>query len=110
LPAIPFTLSEGDAGPAEGAETWPEDVRVEQQPGPVWVIRNDRGDYWCEALGNGWIGDPDEEMPPLTFPSREEAEAAYSKAARMYRQRKARHDTAMARLDELEETGGQTEG
>jgi len=102
IPTVPFTLPKSGAVSTEKDGSWPEDVRVEQK-GDAWVIRDDRGDFWCDALNNGWAGNADD-MPMLTFLSREEAEAAYRQADRMYGERTTRHEAAMARLDQLADT------
>jgi hypothetical protein len=106
IPTTPFTLKPA-AGPATPgpADDWPQDVRIEQH-GEEWVLRDGDGHFWCEVLANCWTRAPDEGMPILTFPSREEAEAAYRQANQMYAERAARRATALKRLglppDDLE--------
>jgi hypothetical protein len=102
VPATPFTVSEDEMVPAEGDGSWPDNVRVELHGG-AWVIRDDSGDFWCDVLANGWFSNPDDDnLPVLTFPSRAEAEAAHRQANRMYGERAARHEAAMARLGHLD--------
>lgn len=98
VPTAPFTLKSG-SGPAEpgAAEVWPKDVRLEQH-GNAWVLRDGYGHFWCDVVTNGWAEAPDERMPLLTFPSREEAEAAYRQANRMYAEREARREAALSHL------------
>jgi hypothetical protein len=103
LPAAPFVLPDGGVVPTEGSLNWPDDVQVERYA-DAWVIRNDLGYYWCDAPGNGWANNPNDEMSVLTFPSREAAEAVYRHANKMYGERAARHDAAMALLDRLSHT------
>jgi hypothetical protein len=98
VPASPFTLPTGGLVAPGGGGNLPGEVRVVQRGG-AWVVRDGRGDFWCDALGNGWADSPDEDgTPALAFPSREEAEAAYRKADRMYTERATRHQAAVARL------------
>jgi hypothetical protein len=98
VPTIPFTLAlDGESALPIAAGDWPQDVRAELH-GDAWVNKDALGDFWCDALSNGWAENPDEEMPMLTFSSREQAEAAYRQANQMYGERAARHEAAMAHL------------
>jgi hypothetical protein len=96
LPTAPFDLDAADSGEVEAGELC--EVRVEQQ-GDAWVIRDDQGSLWCDALTNCWTDNPDEEVAALTFSSGAEARAAYLRADRMYVERATRRKAAMARLD-----------
>ena len=98
LPITPFTLKTSGQPAAPGAaEGWPENVRFELH-GKEWVLRDDYGHFWCDALTNCWAEAGDELMPLLTFPSREEAESAYRQANEMYAEREARRAAALKRL------------
>jgi hypothetical protein len=108
LPATPFALPEEGLVSAEVGGDLPEDVHAERY-GDAWVIRDGRGDFWCDALANCWSPDADDEIPALTFSSRDAAEAAYRAADRMYGARAARHEAALARLDQLGATDGRPE-
>jgi hypothetical protein len=107
LPGEAFELDRGLSGSPARRLIWPEVVQVKRR-GDVWVIRNDRGEFWCDALTNCWSDDPDE-LPMLTFPSRKAARAAYRHASKMYAERAARHEAAIDLLMELEETGERPE-
>jgi hypothetical protein len=100
LPATPFTLAsstDAEAALPQAGSEWSAQLRVEQSE-DGWVIRNECGDYWCDALTNGWTREPDEDPSMLTFSSRAEAIAAYLQAERMYGERAARHELALSRL------------
>jgi hypothetical protein len=104
VPTAPFDFSAGEQPvPSEAEQDRPIEVQAVQQ-GDAWVIRDDRGDFWCDVLANGWNASPDEDMPMQTFPSREAAEAAYRQAVQMYREREARHQAALARLGHSDDT------
>jgi hypothetical protein len=97
MPTDPFKLPTGRETALPVSGELPDDVRAEQH-GDAWVIRNVRGEFWCDALTNCWDQQPEREIPALTFASQQEAEAAYREADRMYGERASRHQAAMASL------------
>jgi hypothetical protein len=94
LPTAPFELS-----PAPGAadEATPDGISVERH-GEGWVVRDEKGWYWCGLVENCWTSEPDEGMPALTFPTEAEARSAYAQASQMYEDREKRHEEALAKL------------
>jgi hypothetical protein len=94
LPAAPFQVS--PAAPGASYEL-PPGMRVVQTP-EGWGVRQEDGSYWCGLVDNCWTGEPDEDVPVLTFPSEEDAKAAYCQADRLYGEVVERRRTAYARL------------
>lgn len=96
IPPAPFRVC--PAGPGE-TDPAPEGRTVERFAGG-WAVRDPDGFYWCDLVGNGWTGSPedDEETPPLVFPTEADARAAFAQANRMYGEREARYEEATSRL------------
>jgi hypothetical protein len=94
VPIAPFEVVEV-AGHSEG--TLPDGWRVEQTD-EGWVVRDERGAYWCGLEDNGWTDAFDEEMPALTFQSSVGATAAVAQAGRMYADRAGRREAALTRI------------
>jgi hypothetical protein len=94
VPTVPFQVNLANA---QVNHELPSRVRVERS-GAAWVVRDERGSFWCGLIENGWTDTPDDDMPALTFPTEAEARAAYAEADRMYGERQKRHEKAMARL------------
>src|SRR5205085_1967212 len=94
-PPTPFQLAPVTSGEVQEL---PGALRVERR-GDAWVVRDERGSYWCGLVENGWTDDPEEEyMSALTYPTEAEARAAYAQADRMYGDRAKRRRQAMAQL------------
>lgn len=99
LPAAPFDLSRA----RETVEVeWPEGVRVERGS-DGWVVQDEDGAYWCDALHDDWTDEPNDDLPALSFASAEEARAAFLRATRLYTEREARHEVAVARIKKIDQ-------
>jgi hypothetical protein len=94
VPSVPFRLDPANLG---ADPDLPDGMRFERY-GEAWVVRDERGLYWCGLIDNGWTDDPNDDPPALAFPTEAEARAAYAQADRMYGERAARHQQAMTRL------------
>lgn len=95
LPTAPFELTPTTG---EAHAEMPDGLNLERH-GEGWVVRDEKGYYWCGLVENGWSNEPDDEdMPALTFPTEAEARAAHAQATRMYGERGQRHEAALALL------------
>jgi hypothetical protein len=93
VPTAPFRIEPAAAIPAAAL---PAEVSVERHGGS-WAVRDSGGSYWCGLVENGWTDSPDEDTLALAFPTEAEARAAYAQAERMYAERAARRQAALAR-------------
>jgi hypothetical protein len=95
LPPTPFQWAPATA---ESDQVLPNRLKVERR-GDTWVVRDEKGWYWCGLVDNGWTDAPDDEgLPALSFPTEREAKAVFAQANRMYEERKRRHQEALAQL------------
>lgn len=96
VPTTPFEVS--PAAPGDRYEL-PPGVRVEPfREG--WAVRDGKGSYWCDLLVDCWTDDldDDEDDAVLSFPTENDAKAAYLQASKMFDERLVRQKAAYARL------------
>src|SRR5262249_27934395 len=78
--SVPFRPDPANLG---AGPDLPDGMRVERY-GEAWVVRDERGLYWCGLIDNGWADDPNDDPPALlAFPTEAGARAAYVQADRM---------------------------
>ena len=75
----------------------PNGISIERF-GSNWVIREKGIGIWCGLIENGWTDAPDQDDPPLTFPTEQQAKSAYLHAEQMYTQRAGRRKVAFEKL------------
>jgi hypothetical protein len=95
--ALPTTCFRVDPATPSASYKLPSGVRVEHS-GERWVVRDEQGAYWCGLIDNYWADPPDDDTPPLIFPTELDAKAAFVQACQMYDERSERHKAASARL------------
>lgn len=95
-PAVPRTRFEVSPAVPGGSYELPPELRVEQTS-DGWVVRQG-DDYWCGLVDNCWTDQQAGYATALTFPTEQDARAAYCQADELYGEVGQRRRAAEQRL------------